>query len=313
MPAINKRWPSPRTLYEFSVRYNILVPAILFLIALGFKILDIFVLHLDELLGEIILSKSIGFLMIILYLRLVRITVTAIGLHRKSAKRALIIGATGVAMILVTSYGSQYGTLIWNNKDPIFEIIAIDPRTGMTGALQFAVFLIFGNFINSFMEEGLFRGVMLRHFRVSLSFWKANFLQALLFALWHLTIPIKSFLNGQIDLTGSALQSVMVLAATGMFGFAMGYLYLKTDNLWAPWLAHTINNSVQNMTHIRTIAGLDSDMAVFQITLSVGFIVVILWFRKLAERFQMPEVKPWSQEARRTIVGGQVSSNTLYQ
>ena len=90
----------------------------------------------------------------------------------------------------------------------------------------------------------------------------------------------------------------MLLAGTGMFGFAMGYLYLKTDNLWAPWLVHTINNSVLNMTHIRTIDGLDSDMIVFQVTLSVGFIMVMLWFRRLAERFQMPEVKPWDQEIR---------------
>ncbi|MFC2024183.1 lysostaphin resistance A-like protein [Chloroflexota bacterium] len=297
MPVRSKRWPSPQTLYEFSIRHNILVPVILLLIASGFKILDIFVLHLDELLGEIILSKSIGFLMIILYLRLVGKSVTAIGLHRDSVKRALIIGATGVAMVIAVSYGLQYGILIGVNKEPIFEILAIDPRTGMTGALPFAVFLIFGNFVNSFMEEGLFRGVMLRHFRVSLSFWKANLLQAVLFALWHLTVPGKGLITGQLDLSGAALQSVTLLAGIGMYGFAMGYLYLKTDNLWAPWLAHTINNSVLNMTHIRTIDGLDSDMMVFQVTLSVGFIVVMLWFRKLAERFQMPEVKPWNQEA----------------
>ncbi len=296
MSTGRKRWPSPQTLYYFSIRHNILVPVILLLIASGFKILDIFVLHLDELLGEIILSKSIGFLMIILYLRLVGKSVTAIGLHRDSVKRALIIGATGVAMVLAVSYGLRYGTLMTADKEPIFEILAIDPRTGMTGALSFAVFLTFGNFVNSFMEEGLFRGVMLRHFRVSLSFWKANFLQALLFALWHLTVPVKGFLTGQLDFSGAALQSVMMLAGTGIFGFAMGYLYLKTDNLWAPWLAHTINNSVLNMTHIRTIDGLDSDMMLYQVTIGVGFIVVMLWFRKLAERFRMPEVKPWSQE-----------------
>ena len=296
MPEARKRWPSPRALYELSLKHNILVPVILLVIACGFKILDIFVLRLDELLGEIILSKSIGFLIIILYLRLVGKSVTAIGLHRDSVMRALIIGATGVAIVLAVSYGLQYSVLIGAGKQPTLEVLAIDPRTGMTGALPFAIFLIVGNFVNSFMEEGLFRGVMLRHFRVSLSFWKANFLQAVLFALWHLTVPVKGFITGQIDLSGAALQSVMLLAGTGMFGFAMGYLYLKTDNLWAPWLVHTINNSVLNMTHIRTVDGLDSDMIVFQVTLSVGFIIVMLWFRKLAKRLHMPEVKPWGQE-----------------
>ena len=57
MSAGRKRWPSPQALYKLSIRHNILVPVILLLIACGFKILDIFVLRLDELLGEIILSK----------------------------------------------------------------------------------------------------------------------------------------------------------------------------------------------------------------------------------------------------------------
>ena len=75
----------------------------------------------------------------------------------------------------------------------------------------------------------------------------------------------------------------------------MGYLYLKTDSLWAPWIMHTINNTVQNMTHIRTIDGLDSDMMVFQVTLTLLLIAVIPVFKILAKRFQMSEVKSWSK------------------
>ena len=61
---------------------------------------------------------------------------------------------------------------------------------------------------------------------------------------------------------------------------------------------HTINNTVQNMTHIRTIDGLDSDMMVFQITLTLLLIAIIPIYRILAKRFQTPEVKPWGQEVK---------------
>jgi membrane protease YdiL (CAAX protease family) len=279
-----------------SLRHVLLIPLLLFIIAVIFKVLDVFVWRLDEVLGEIIVSKSIGFLIVVLYLWAIGKSVTAIGLHGRSVGKALIIGVTGVVLILLLSYGVQFGVLVGGDKEPSFVITAIDPKAGVTGGLSFAIFLIVGNFINSFMEEGLFRGVMLRHFRASMSFWRANFLQAALFAVWHLNWPIKQFIEGETDIGGTASASVILLVATGICGFAMGYLYLKTDNLWGPWIMHTINNSVQNLVHIQTINGLDSDMIWFQVTLTFCLVAVILLFRYLAKQFKVSEVKPWGED-----------------
>jgi len=297
MPAEMNRSSLAKNRYEWPLRHPILIPLILFIIAAILKVLDVFVFRLDELLGEIILSKSLGFILVVTYLWFVGKSVKAIGLHGKSVGKALIIGATGIILILLVCYGLQFSVLIGAGKEPSLVFAAIDPTAGVTGGLTFALFLLVGNFINSFMEEGLFRGVMLRHFRVSLSFWRANFLQAAFFAIWHLNWPIKQFLTGQLDIGGVVFQSIIILIATGIYGFAMGYLYLKTDNLWAPWIMHTVNNTVQNMVHIQTIDGLDSNMMVFQITLTISFVAIILFFKILAKRFQMPEVKPWGREA----------------
>jgi len=244
MPGGTNKSPRAQKWYEWSLRHTILLPIILFIIAVIFKILDVFVFHIDERLGEIIISKSLGFLLVVAYLWLVGKSVTAIGLHSKYVKEALIIGSTGIILILLFSYGLQFGVLVGAGKEPSLVFTAIDPTAGVTGGVAFAMFLLVGNFINSFMEEGLFRGVMLRHFRVSLSFWRANLLQAAFFGIWHLNWPIKQFLTGQLDAGGLASQSLIILIATGIVGFAMGYLYLKTGNLWGPWIMHTINNSV---------------------------------------------------------------------
>jgi len=288
--------PRAQKWYEWSLRHTILIPIILFIIAVIFKIFDVFVFNIDERLGEIIISKSLGFLLVVVYLWLVGKSVTAIGLHSKHIKEALLIGSTGIILILLFSYGLQFGVLAGAGKEPSLVFTAIDPTAGVTGGVAFALFLLLGNFVNSFMEEGLFRGVMLRHFRVSLSFWRANLLQAAFFGIWHLNWPIKQYLTGQLDISGLASQSLIIVIATGIVGFAMGYLYLKTGNLWGPWIMHTINNSVQNMVHIQTIDGLDSDMMVFQFVLTFSLITIILFFRALTKRYKTPEVKPWGQE-----------------
>ncbi len=51
--------------HHFSTRWPVLAPLLLLGIELLFRILDIFVLRLDERLGEIILSKSLGFVLVV--------------------------------------------------------------------------------------------------------------------------------------------------------------------------------------------------------------------------------------------------------
>jgi len=98
---------------------------------------------------------------------------------------------------MVVSYGLQFNVLLSAGKQPAIVLTDIDPKTAMMGSLPFALLRVLSNFVNSFMEEGLFRGVMLRHFRTSLSFWQANFLQAALFALWHLVYQSKITSQGK--------------------------------------------------------------------------------------------------------------------
>ncbi|MDH5364199.1 MAG: hypothetical protein OEW82_03400 [Dehalococcoidia bacterium] len=83
---------------------------------------------------------SIGILLVIVYL-------WAIG-------KALIIGVTGVTPVMVVSYGLQFNVLLDAGKQPAIVLTDIDPKTGMTGSLPFALLLVVDNLVNSFMEEG---------------------------------------------------------------------------------------------------------------------------------------------------------------
>jgi uncharacterized protein len=79
------------------------------------------------------------------------------------------------------------------------QFAAIDPKAGVSGGFMFATFLVLRNFVNSFMEEGLFRGVMIPLFRTRLSSWQAIWLQAVLFGAWHLPWAMKWYQTGRIE------------------------------------------------------------------------------------------------------------------
>jgi membrane protease YdiL (CAAX protease family) len=165
----------------------------------------------------------------------------------------------------------------------------------MTGGLFFGIWLVSANFVNSAMEEGLFRGAMLRHFRRKLPFWGAALLGAGYFSIWHITGPLRNLMDGKADLGGAAFEAFVILLATFVAGIVYGYLYLKTDNLWAPFLAHTLNNSVFNVLFIRTSAGLQSGLEFmpFQIIFLLGNLALIPLIGLFAKRWNLPEVGPW--------------------
>jgi membrane protease YdiL (CAAX protease family) len=173
---------------------------------------------------------------------------------------------------------------------------AIDPKAGVRGGLLFVLWMILGNVINSFMEEGLFRGVMIRLFRVKLSSGWANALQAFLFALWHLPWVLKWYQVGEIEAHGGLFFATLSqFLPMLLVGFAWGYFYLKTDSLWVPWIAHMLNNTVFNLVHITTTDGLDSGMAIRGLAYLLVALLSMLLIKYLAERFRMPEVKPWGE------------------
>jgi len=102
-------------------------------------------------------------------------------------------------------------------------------------------------------------------------------------------------MDGKADLGGAAFQAFVILLGTFVAGIVYGYLYLKTDNLWAPFLAHTINNSIFNVLFIRTSAGIQSGLEFmpFQIIFLLGNLALVPLIGYFAKRWNMSEVEPW--------------------
>ena len=281
-------------LYQLSLARPFLVPLVLLAIAVVLRLVDILFLPLAEAMGEAFLHKALGFVMVLVYLWAMGQPLATIGLHGRLVGRAIFIGAVGMVLVLLVTLGIQFGVLRAAGEEVALVVSAIDSKTGLSReGVGFALWLFVGNLVNGFMEEGLFRGVMLTHFRRRLSPWRANLLQAVIFGLWHLAWPIWRLVYGHADLGAVAVESITIVGASTVSGLAYGYLFLKTGNLWAPWIAHTISNTTLNLLHFRTAAGLDADVGLLGPVLTIAYLGLLLWTKLWAKRLQMPELKPW--------------------
>jgi membrane protease YdiL (CAAX protease family) len=123
-------------------------------------------------------------------------------------------------------------------------------------------------------------------------------LQAFLFAIWHLPWGLEWYQTGQLEAHGGLFFATLSqFLPMLVIGFVWGYFYLKTDSLWVSWIFHFLNNTVFNLLHIMTVDGLDSGFSIRgPVYMGVALLSMVL-VKVLAERLQMPEVKPWGQWA----------------
>jgi len=281
-------------LQKISLEKPILTALVLMVIALFFKWIDTFVLRLDERWGEILLSKSLGFIMVIVFVWLTRHKLKDIGLHTRKIWQSFLIGASITIVAYLISYGVEYLLAVGQASEPEIYLSALDNKMGVTGGYLFAVLLVIGNFVNAFMEEGFFRGLMIPLFLTKLSFVRTNWLQAFLFGAWHLMWVFKYYQLGTIQTSGEISMSIFLnFAPQLLLGLVWGYMYFKTNSLWAPWISHVISNSTLNLLHIDTLQGMDSGMMVRMPLFTILALLSMFVIKYLAEKFQMDEVQAW--------------------
>lgn len=219
----------------------------LILICAFFRVIDIFVLRLDEPpISEIILSKSIGLLLLFLYLRMIHSSLEEIGFHYNNIFRSIFISLIFVALGVFIIYGNQFIYLQAKNAKPY---LAFQHYT----LLAIMVSVVAGNIINALMEEGLFRGLMITRIMNYSTFWKVNILQASIFGIWHIVWPLKDFYISKVDSIGTLVSmSVGNIIITFLMGLTMGYIFYKTGNLWTTISWHFFMNLVQNILVVRS-------------------------------------------------------------
>jgi hypothetical protein len=113
--------------------------------------------------------------------------------------------------------------------------------------------------------------------------------------------------DGKADLAGAASEAGLIVVASAISGLSYGYLYLKTNSLWAPWLAHMISNTVLNLVHIQTVGGLDVDVGLLYPVITLAYLAMLLWTKAWATRWKMPALKAWNTPSDSTTTNGETN------
>ena len=269
------------------------VIALAFFTALfALRALDLLMLRAESWPDPTIVSKALGLLLVFLFLRMLGQRIGSVGLHTRNLGYAVGIGGGALLAIFALLYEIEFYSLRAAGETPQFVLgIVHPPAELLTGTLFLSVYFA-GQIVNAFCEETIFRGVLLPQFMRAISFWKANFAQALLFALAHLVWPLSSYASGHATLSEAFAQAAMLLVFTTIGGLLFGYLYYRTNNLWTPVLAHLIDNSVWLFVHIETSTRVnaETDVSLFA---RLGFLslAMIAWF--VAKRAGIAPLKAW--------------------
>ena len=116
------------------------------------------------------------------------------------------------------SYGLELALFILQGNPAHLELyISSFSLTGSqikkTDFVFFLLCVLF-NVMNVWMEEGVFRGLFLKMFSETKSFMKANYIAAFLFGVWHIVMPVRSYINGEMTFAAMLLMGIgyMILA-----------------------------------------------------------------------------------------------------
>ncbi|MFX1510405.1 MAG: lysostaphin resistance A-like protein [Promethearchaeota archaeon] len=277
-----------------SIRKPLMPPVLLaivfFVIAMVFRIIDIFVLQLHLTNWSIITSKVIPLVILLLYVAIVYRTFSVLGIHTKYLIINIILGVLVYLVYFILPYALQRF---------IELVLGLGPSLNLTIAPVFIVaYYIIFYIINSFTEEGLFRGLMMRCFMTKTNVNIANIIQAIFFGFWHIVWPISALLNG-MDPVSATWYATYYVASSFVFGIVTGYMFQKTSSLWGPIVLHTLWNFtlfIITLTYVIPPAGV-IDLLVYITTFStevIGAVIAILAIRFISHSQQLPELTEWN-------------------
>jgi membrane protease YdiL (CAAX protease family) len=128
-------------------------------------------------------------------------------------------------------------SLIWGGGSGMLLMVVIwfttEHRLTPFFGLQLIVGIPVWLLIMSPFQEFLFRGWLQPRFEKALGLWPGLAVTSISFAVWHLCPP---FEQAQIV----PIVSVFGMMFTTIMGLVFGYVFRRTGNIVAPWLAHVL-------------------------------------------------------------------------
>ncbi len=266
---------------------------VIFTLCLAARFVEYFLIETDRTaIGENVFHKAAGIIILALALKRVNLTWSDIGFPRNGFVSSILKGLLLGSVCFFISFGLELAILALQGNPAHLEIyISSFSLTGSqiknTDFVFFLLCVVF-NVVNVWMEEGIFRGLFIKIFSESKSFMQANFIAAFLFGIWHIVMPVRSCMDGEISFAAMVLMGIGYIILSGIMGIKWGLLYHMTGNIWTGLGDHLFNNTVAtNMLHVISLNGAD-ELQIVRIMaaqiISFAFVLVIYVYRSGKKR-----------------------------
>ena len=284
---------------------TILAVLIIYVICFAFRALEYFVIRTDQtFFGEAFIHKLIGIGLLVAAIFTFRYKFSDVGLTTGKSFLDILKGLAFGIVVFIIAYGVEIIILAASNNLQAVELYvtaySVDDgeEVKRTGFIFFLICVI-GNIINVLMEEGVFRGLFQKMLSDKYKFVIAGIIASVLFGLWHIMAPLRSFIDGNKSAGGFIGESMMLIGTSALVGFKFAMMGKMTGNLYMGMGDHFVNNTIVNILHVINKEQEADNLMVIRISIaqSVSFTAVLIWFiidllkKKKANQPQIEEAK----------------------
>lgn len=235
-------------------------------------------------------TKLFCILAIVVMLKYSKLSFADIGFRTKKIIKSIL---SGLALGVIT-FGISYFVeiLILRSQGHSVSLKFFVSNFALTGAATqvtatfAALFICIAvNIINVFAEEGLFRGIILRLGTDHFGFSIANWIQAVLFGLWHLVMVVIGVYDGLMNIPTAIVMSIGYVVLAGILGLEWGICVSISGTLWVGMAEHFFNNFIGNTLHVVTENGTD-ELQIARIVLSniLSLVMVLIVNRRIKKK-----------------------------
>lgn len=270
---------------------TIINSVIIFLLCFAVRVIEVLVIRTDEtFFAECFVNKVFGIILLYFVLKFFTWHWKDIGFVKHKMLNNIFKGF-GLCFACYTVAFIMELIILYTQGIPAhiefyvtgFSLVGdIEKHTG----IGFVLMCIGLNIINVWMEEGLFRGFYITYINIKHSPKTALYIAALLFGLWHIVMPFRSFLNGEISMAAFMTMGIGYVILSAMMGVKWGLLFQLSGSVWIGVADHFFNNCiVTNLLHVVTNGGVD-DLQVIRVLIGeiISFVIVIIYAKLKKEK-----------------------------
>jgi len=256
-----------------------------FILCLLIRLLDYFILRMDQSrIGENFIHKIAGILLLALVLAGMNKGASFVGFVRKNIGRGMLAGLFLSLSCFVAAYCVEYLIEIRSGSAPGLALyvagFSLSGEAVRSGGLSALLACAAFNLINVTMEEGVFRGLFINLAQRRYSFLISNLIAASFFGIWHVVMPLRSFIDHEAGLSQTVITSIVYILMSALLGIKWGLLYKRSGALWIGFTDHFTNNFLSNTVHINSINGSDTYMVLRIVIAQLLSLAIVIVFYK---------------------------------